>query len=84
MYYIMSLVCKIARRGDVKELVELLNSKASVNVNEVDHRGDTPLHWAVFCNHADVCEELLRHGADWSRRSGRRGHTPLHDAAWDG
>ena len=80
----MSLLCKIARRGDVKELLELLNSKASVDVNEVDERGDTPLHWAVFCNHADVCEELLRHGSDWTRRSGRRGHTPLHDAAWDG
>ena len=80
----MSLLCTIARRGDVKDLVELLSSSASMDVNETDERGDTPLHWAVFCDHAEVCEQLLRHGADWSRRSGRRGQTPLHDAAWDG
>ena len=81
----MGTLCKLARHGDVKELVQVLNkTHLTVDVNEEDERGDTPLHWAVFCNHVNVCEELLRHGADWSRKSGRRGHTPLHDAAWEG
>ena len=79
----MSLLCTIACRGDVKDLVELLSSSALMDINKVDEQGDMPLHLTVCCDHAEVCEEFLRHVADWSRRSGRRGLTPLHDAAWD-
>jgi len=80
----MALLCELIRRYNVRGLVELLNSTAPPDVNGVDERGDTPLHWAVFYNDVNACEELLRHGADWSRRSGSKGYTPLHEAAWDG
>ena len=70
------------RQGNAHRVLDLLENGA--NANEVDDNGDNALHWAVFCGHMDLCELLLRRGADWRKKTGRAGYTVLHDAAWDG
>lgn len=77
-----SELCAAIRRGDAHRVLDLLENGASAN--EVDNNGDNALHWAVFCRHMDLCELLLRRGADWRKKTGRAGYTLLHDAAWDG
>jgi ankyrin repeat protein len=46
-----------------------------VSVNERDHMGNTPLHWAV--KHPDMVKFLVEHGADVNARN-RLGETALH------
>ena len=77
-----SELCAAIRWGDAHRVLDLLENGASAN--EVDNNGDNALHWAVFCRHMDLCELLLRRGADWRKKTGRAGYTVLHDAAWDG
>lgn len=77
-----SELCTAVRQGDAHRVLNLLEN--GVTANEVDDNGDNALHWAVFCGHVDVCELLLRRGANWKKKTGRAGYTVLHDAAWDG
>ena len=37
--------------------------KAGIPVDAPDEEGHTPLHWASYCNHPQVCDVLLRLGA---------------------
>lgn len=51
---------------------------AGVNVNERDHEGVTPLHWAAINGHYDCCTLLLARGADVHATGGALHATPLH------
>jgi ankyrin repeat protein len=46
-----------------------------VSVNERDHMGNTPLHWAV--RYPDMVKFLVEHGAEVNARN-RLGETALH------
>eukprot|EP00730_Choanoeca_flexa_P002486 TRINITY_DN11067_c0_g1_i3.p1 TRINITY_DN11067_c0_g1~~TRINITY_DN11067_c0_g1_i3.p1 ORF type:complete len:1163 (+),score=245.02 TRINITY_DN11067_c0_g1_i3:231-3719(+) len=54
-----------------------------VDVNCVDSRMTTPLHWAAVCNRPDICKLLVQHGADPSFRD-VNGMTALHYATTKG
>jgi len=53
------------------------------SVNEKDAYGDSPLHYACFCGHADVVELLMDRGADPMRVSAD-GKTPVQSAQEEG
>jgi ankyrin repeat protein len=56
---------------------------AGSDVNQLDERGDTPLHHAALAGRVSAAELLLDHGADLNARN-RFGATPLHRAAMRG
>jgi ankyrin repeat protein len=77
---------KAARMGQLFEFKQLLLS--GEDANAVNAQGDTPLHVAAFCNHADFCRILVQTwGAD-ANAINRGGHTTnstaLHAAAGRG
>ena len=45
-------------------ILDLLLTKYSHLLNHQDTNGQTPLHYAVICNHLNVCRFLLNNGAD--------------------
>jgi len=67
--------------GDTSELMSLLEDGADVNETDVDGAG--PLHWAVYGDHYEAAQLLLRAGASPGLES-RYGVTPLHLAAVNG
>lgn len=66
--------------GDL-ESVELLVKKEPLQVNVPDELGSTPLHAAAFDCRLDICDCLIRHGANVNTRD-VNGNTPLHEAAF--
>jgi len=38
--------------------------EADADVNFTDRSGATPLHWAAWNGHAEICQMLIEHGAD--------------------
>ncbi|KDP35833.1 hypothetical protein JCGZ_10647 [Jatropha curcas] len=67
-----------AREGDVKNLLNCIESGASVNLK--DSEGRTPLHWAVDRGHLNVVDVLVGMSADINAKD-IDGQTPLHYAA---
>ncbi|GLD91762.1 hypothetical protein PINS_up000295 [Pythium insidiosum] len=64
------------------ELVKLLVERGNANVNVVDAKGNTPLHWACICNAddlIDMIDYLTSKGAKPVKN--RSGNTPLHAEA---
>ncbi|ODN05135.1 Tonsoku-like protein [Orchesella cincta] len=74
-----------AKKGDLKAVRRLIRQNHPVNVT--DNAKWTPLHEASNYGHAEVVEELLKHGADVNAAGGVNDDgksekvTPLHDAA---
>uniref|UniRef100_A0A7S0N8I0 Uncharacterized protein n=1 Tax=Cryptomonas curvata TaxID=233186 RepID=A0A7S0N8I0_9CRYP len=53
-----------AEVGDVAELCHILEfGRGQIDINGMDHRGNTALHKAAFQGHLDVCNTLCKHGA---------------------
>ena len=67
-----------AHFNDVREVVDMLRIVAPIG-NQDEH-GYTALHSAVFSNHTEVFQVLLRKGADINVQNHYH-WTPLHDAA---
>jgi ankyrin repeat protein len=55
-------LCSAIKYGRIDLFNELCEH--DVDVNARDYRQDTPLHWAVLIRNADICERLLKKGAD--------------------
>lgn len=66
----------VARRGDVKMLGELLQTKAIALIDAQDIQGNTPLHLAVEVEHEDVIFLLLKARA-YHKIKNLQGETPL-------
>jgi acyl-CoA-binding protein/Tfp pilus assembly protein PilF len=75
-------VCFYASVGDVKHVVELVDSGA-FDVDHSDGERRTPLIWAADRNHPDMCKALLERGADVNAQDDE-GQTALHYAAMCG
>jgi ankyrin repeat protein len=73
----ITLLHQAALRGERDEVVRLLEAEVSVHVQTVAQW--TPLHCAVFNDHAGIAELLLNHGADVNHIRGD-GLTALHMA----
>lgn len=73
--------------GDHEAVQGLVNNlvQSGIGVNEVDDRGRgfTSLHYAVVNEQAEICNTLLKAGADLNVQDDN-GHTPLHLAAGSG
>ena len=54
--------------------------EADADVNFTDRSGATPLHWAAWNGHGEVCKLLIEHGAD-PRAKDQDGESPLDGAA---
>jgi len=66
----------VVRRGDVKMLSELLQTKAIAIIDAQDLQGNTPLHLAVELEHEDVIFLLLKARA-YHKIKNLQGETPL-------
>lgn len=66
---------------DVARCIELIRQGADIHAK--DKNGGSPLHSAVWEDHAEILRILLKAGADPSRQD-NLGKTPLHTAAIHG
>ncbi|SFJ66412.1 ankyrin repeat domain-containing protein [Thermoflavimicrobium dichotomicum] len=64
-------------KGKPSIVKQLLDAGGDPNIQ--DHRGQTPLHWAVFGDHWEMVDLLLNHGASLLIRS-HDGKRPQHMA----
>lgn len=55
-----------------------------VSVNAKDPGGNTPLHWAAFRGHEEICRLLLQLGAEVDSPNTTERQTALHWAATSG
>ncbi len=71
------IIYKYIANNNFSQLETLLKTNKSININQQDKDGDTPLHIAVFMSNSPIVKLLLDYGADpfvvdkW-------GQTPLH------
>ena len=61
------------------KLVQLLTSAAGINLNVLDHNGESPLHIACRNGAADVVDHLCKVGANCMLKD-KQGSTPIHCA----
>ncbi len=73
------LLHRLIMAGEQTELVRLL-SQLQRHVNDGDHEGHTPLHWAVYADDLDSAKSLLKYKAD-PNIADKYGRTALHEAA---
>jgi uncharacterized protein len=71
-------LAQAAAQADLPLVRQLLAARADVDAPDAD--GTTPLHWAVWADHAETVEELLRAGAS-ATSSNAFGVTPIYTAA---
>jgi len=70
--------------SDVKDVEEfLVKHSESVNVNEYNSEGRTPLQQTCYQGNLKMAQFLVRYGADWSMTT-REGFSALHIAAFAG
>eukprot|EP01132_Coremiostelium_polycephalum_P002243 gene2243-2765_t len=58
------------------EIIELLLKKNTININQKNINGSTPLHLAVFWNHFKILQLLLKYNANLDIKN-NKGRTPL-------
>ena len=76
----------MAADGGSTEVVQfLLENTRKVNSQDYKdlYKGWTPLHYAADKGHFDICQLLIKHGANVSQQT-ISGATPLHKAAQKG
>ncbi len=61
-----------ALKGNVKSLLKEINS--GIDINKINHEGQTPLHIATLYKQMQVIEQLIYHGASTKIRN-KEGHT---------
>lgn len=82
--------CEDERQQRADGLVRRLLERRDINVNAVDHRGRTALHWAALSGSTTMVEMLLDDDRVLTSLKDGDGHTPLHAAilahraSWDG
>lgn len=54
----------LAAANGKNEVIDILLDKDASNINDVDNRGNTPLHWASMKDRADTVSLLIENGAD--------------------
>ncbi|MEI0843944.1 ankyrin repeat domain-containing protein [Brachyspira pilosicoli] len=54
----------LAAANGKNEVIDILLDKDASNINDVDNKGNTPLHWASMKDRADTVELLIENGAD--------------------
>ncbi|MDP3267507.1 MAG: ankyrin repeat domain-containing protein [Legionella sp.] len=64
----------LAAKSGFSEMDELLKLK-NMDINTVDDEGNSPLHWAVVNQHADIVKFLLKNGCSWDGVN-KKGYTP--------
>eukprot|EP01083_Nonionella_stella_P257404 881120_1 len=69
-----------AMRGDQQETKELLSNKA-ININGVDDKGNSALHWAAYFDEFEVLELIINAPNINLNLKFKRGNTVLHMAA---
>ena len=69
-----------AMRGDQQETKELL-ANPDININGVDEKGNSALHWAAYFDEAEVMEILINAPNIDINLKSKRGNTCLHMAA---
>lgn len=65
-----------AQRGALVDVINLL--KNGEDVNKIDKKGNTALHWALYFNEVKIVEILLQQPNILINSKSERGHTPLH------
>jgi len=66
-----------AKLGQVETIRDLLYNDPTIDVNQKDHSGCTPLHWACGKGHGDVVTLLLAHPAIEVNPRNINGSTPF-------
>lgn len=54
----------LAAANGKNEVIDILLDKDASNINDVDNKGNTPLHWASMKDRADTVSLLIENGAD--------------------
>jgi ankyrin repeat protein len=67
--------------GVIAKVLEYRASGGSVDIDQLDNDGQSPLHLAAEAHSAEIIKLLLRAGAELDRRSTSTGATPLMLAA---
>jgi ankyrin repeat protein len=78
----MSDIHDAARDGDLEKVKALLNDNPDFVFSKDHNFGQTPLHWALYCEYRcePVVQLLLAHNAEVNTKD-IHGETPLHTAA---
>ncbi|XP_072048731.1 uncharacterized protein [Amphiura filiformis] len=75
-------LCIACITGNITEVSKCLHQRADIN-SKYDWDGNPPLHLAAMYGHQEVCDVLLKAGADVHGKN-NGGKTPLHLASLDG
>eukprot|EP00092_Neocalanus_flemingeri_P056380 GFUD01066830.1.p1 GENE.GFUD01066830.1~~GFUD01066830.1.p1 ORF type:complete len:211 (+),score=40.92 GFUD01066830.1:58-690(+) len=74
-------LCRACRAGD-NSLVQAIMDTGEVDVNGTDQHRDTPLYWAMYCNHPSVVTTLLSSADTRLDVTNSIGLTGLHKACY--
>ena len=86
MLFALTCFCAIPAQASVQDLIDGIKKQDlepvekllqnGENVNAQNEQGNTPLHYAVALNNADIAELLLSYGADMNIENAK-GWSPL-------
>ncbi len=65
-----------AEKGNIKAIIQLLETKININNTSGSKHGSTPLALACYRKHYEIVKTLIKAGADTNKRT-KNGNTPL-------